>query len=93
MAFAFVMERQIDSPRFSFAFAFVMVMLGTHEPQQQATLTNKNKIPEIFFRFRFRNSTERKENPKSWDFYLFSLVIISVRMVTVFLGCGFFSFN
>ena len=37
-----------------------MVMLGTHKPQQQVTLTNKNKIPEIFFRFRFRNSTERK---------------------------------
>ena len=54
------MERQINSPRFSFAFAFIMVMLGTHKPQQQATLTNKNTIPEIFFRFRFRNSTERK---------------------------------
>ena len=24
------------------------------------TLTNKNKIPELFFRFRFRNQTERK---------------------------------
>ena len=57
-AVAFVMERQMNSPRFSFAFTFVMVMLGTHKPQQQATLTNKNKIPEIFFRF--RNSTERK---------------------------------
>ena len=41
-AFAFVMESQINSPRFSFTLAFVMVMLGTHKPQQQATLTNKN---------------------------------------------------
>ena len=35
---AFVMERQINSPRCSFAFAFVVIMLGTHKPQQQATL-------------------------------------------------------
>ena len=35
-------------------------MLDTHKPQQQATLTKQNKIPEIFFRFRFCNSTERK---------------------------------
>ena len=34
-----------------------MVMLGTHKLQQQATLTNKSTVPEIFFRFRFRNST------------------------------------
>ena len=59
-AFAFVMERQINSPRFSFTFAFKIIMLGTHKPEQQATLTNKNKIPEIFFLFHFRNSTERK---------------------------------
>ena len=38
-AFAFVMESQINSPRFSFAFAFTMIMLGTHKPQQQAALT------------------------------------------------------
>ena len=54
------MERQINSPRFSFAFAFVMIMLGTHRPQQQATLTKKIKISEIFFRFRFRNAIQRK---------------------------------
>ena len=40
-----------------------MVMMGTHKPQQQATLTNKNKIPEILFRVRFRNSTEKILNP------------------------------
>ena len=49
--------------RFSFAFAFVMVMLGMHKPQQQATLTKIKQIPEIFFGFRFRNSTERILNP------------------------------
>ena len=68
-AFAFVMERQINSPRFSFVFAFVMVMLGTHKPQQQATHTNINKIPEIFFRFRFRNSTERKSQILGFIFF------------------------
>ena len=87
--FAFVMERQINSPKFSFAFAFVMVMLGTHKPQQRATLTNKDKIPEMFFRFRFRNSRER--NYKYWDFYLFWLVIDSVRMVLVTFRGFFFS--
>ena len=54
-------------------------MLGTHKPQQQATVTKQIKIPEIFFRFRFRNLTA--ENPKSWDFFFFSLVLVSVRMV------------
>ena len=43
-----------------FAFVSVVIMLGTHKPQQQATLTKSIKIPEIFFRFRFRNSTDRK---------------------------------
>ena len=59
-ALAFVMETQTNSPRFSFAFAFVIIMLGTHKPQQQATLTKLIKIPEIFFWFRFRKSTQRK---------------------------------
>ena len=77
-AFAFVLERQINSPRVSFAFVFVMVMLGTRKLQQQATLTNKNKIPDMFFRFRFCNSTERKS--KNQGFLLFSLVSVSVRM-------------
>ena len=58
--FAVVMEPKINFPRFSFAFAFVTIMLGKHKPQQQATLTKTNQIPEIFFRFRFRNPTERK---------------------------------
>ena len=38
-AFTFVMEIQINSPRFCFAFAFVTIMLGTRKPQQQAMLT------------------------------------------------------
>ena len=54
-----------------------MVMLGTHKLQQQATLTNKNQIPEIFFCFRFRNSTERKSKILGF----LSLVSVSVRMV------------
>ena len=54
------MERRIDSPRFSFAFAFVMIMVGTHKPQQQDTLTKLIKILEIFFRFHFRKTVERK---------------------------------
>ena len=56
-----------------------MVMLGTQKLQYQATLTNKNKIPEIFFRIRFHNSTERK--PQILGFLFFSLVSVSVRMV------------
>ena len=68
-----------EFPFFSFAFAFVMVMLGTHKSQQQATLTNRNKIPEISFAFVF--VIQQGENRKSWDFYLFSLVLVSVRMV------------
>ena len=32
IAFGFVMERQVSSPRFSFAFALVMIMLGTQKP-------------------------------------------------------------
>ena len=35
-------------------------MLGPHKPQQQATLTEQIGINEIFFRFRFRNSTEKQ---------------------------------
>ena len=37
LAFAFVMERQTDSPRFSFVCASVMNMLGTYKQQQQST--------------------------------------------------------
>ena len=40
-----------------------MIMLGTHKPQQQATLT-KIEIPEYFFHFRFRTSTEKILNPE-----------------------------
>ena len=59
-----------------------MKMLGTHKPQQQTTLTkNKRKeIPEISFRFRFRNPTERKSQIPEFSF--FSLQpFFSVRMV------------
>ena len=38
-------------------------MLGTHKLQQQTTLTKQIKITAIFFRFRFRNSTEKILNP------------------------------
>ena len=41
----------------------------THKPQQQATLTKKNKFPEIFFRFRFRNPTERKSKILGFLFF------------------------
>ena len=77
-AFAFVMERQINSLRFSFAFAFVMVMLGTHKQQQQAILT-KIKLPEIFFRFRFRNSTDRgqKRHINIWHINNFSVTPVT----------------
>ena len=73
-AFAFVLERQINFLRFSFAFAFVTIMLGKHKPHQQATLTKKNQIPDIFFRFCFL--IQKRENPRSWDFYFFSLVTV-----------------
>ena len=60
-AFPFAMQRQmLDSSRFSFVIAFVVSMLGFHKPQPQATPTTKNRIPDIFFRFRFRNPTMRK---------------------------------
>ena len=69
--------------RFVFAFAR---REANHFPQiffricfRNGLLANQNKIPEIFFRFRFRK-LKRRENPKSWDSYLFSLVIVSVRM-------------
>ena len=65
----FVMERQINSPRFSILFAFVVIMLGTHKPQQQAT-TAKIKIPKMIIRFRFCNPTQRKSRIR--DFYLFA---------------------
>ena len=78
-AFVFVMERQRNSHGFSFAFALLMIMLGTYKPQQQVTLTKQIKIREIFFRFRFCNSTQRKS--KIPAFVFFSLVIVSVRMV------------
>ena len=38
LAFTFVMERQISSPKFSFASTFAMNMMGTDTPQLQATL-------------------------------------------------------
>ena len=75
-AFAFVMGRQINSPRFSFAFAFAMIMLGTHKPQQQATHTKSIKIPEILTNFRFRNLTAGKS--KYPGTFIFSLVFVSV---------------
>ena len=59
-----------------------MNMLGTHKTQQQGTLaklTKQCKIPEISFRYRFRNPAER--NPRSQDF-ISLLVVVSVRMVT-----------
>ena len=34
LAFAFEMERQIDSPRIAFAFDFAMNMLGMHDPRK-----------------------------------------------------------
>ena len=77
--FRFRNGRSSNFPRFSFIFAFVTTMLGKHKPQQQATLTKKNQIPEIFFRFRFRNPKERKS--RILAFLFFSLVIIPVRMV------------
>ena len=73
------MEGQINSPNFSFVLAFVMIMLIMDKPQKQATLTKLFKNPKILFRFRFRNSTERKS--KIMDFYFYLLVIVSVRMV------------
>ena len=85
-AFSFVMERQINFPRFSFAFAFVKIMLGKHKPQQQATPTKQNQIPEISFAFTF--VIQKRENPKSWDSYFLSLVIVSVRMVKSSSGSG-----
>ena len=50
----------------------------THKPQQQATLTKK-KCPRFSFTFAF--VIQPREKPKSRDLYLFSLVIVSVRMV------------
>ena len=79
LAFAFVMERQIYSPRFCFVFAFVMNMLGTHKPQQQATITKKNNSQRVIFVFVF--VIQQTRNLKSRDFYLFLLVSVSVRMV------------
>ena len=74
------MERQINFPRFSFAIAFVTIMLGKHKPQQQATLTKKRyQIPKISFAFAFGIQREKILNPGIS--VLFSLVIVSVRMV------------
>ena len=71
------MERKINSPRVSFAFAFVMLMFGTHEPQQQATLT---KLKSQRFPLAFAFAIQQRENPKFWDFHVFSLVGVSVRI-------------
>ena len=55
-----ILQGMVNFPRFSLAVAFIMIMLCMQKPQQQATLTEDVQIPEMFFRFRFRNSTERK---------------------------------
>ena len=73
-AFAFVLERQANSPRCSFAFAFVMSKSSLHH--QQTTLTNKNKISKIFFRFRFRNPAERNWEFPTWLFQTWLFAIL-----------------
>ena len=59
-AFAFVMERQINSPDFlSHLFSQWSCWASTSH-NNRPHLRKQNKIPEILFRFHFRNSTERK---------------------------------
>ena len=70
-AFAFVVERQTHSPRFSFAFAFVMIILGMHTPQQQATL-RKKKLKSQRFSCAFAFVIQQRGNPKSRIFFFAS---------------------
>ena len=69
-AFAFVMERLINSPQILFRICFVMVMLGKWRLQQQAILTNKN-IKSQRFSCAFAFVIQQRENPKSWDLFSF----------------------
>ena len=71
-AFAFVMGRQINSPRFSFAFAFVMDMLFA----PQATIaghTCESKVKSQRFSFAFAFVIQKREkilNPGTFFFVL-----------------------
>ena len=79
-ASAFAMERQLKSPLIFFRFRF----RNDHVGQSQATAaghTCEKQIKSQRFSFAFAFVIQQRENPKSWDFYLFSLVIVSVRMV------------
>ena len=52
---------------------------GTHKPQKQATL--KNRIfQRLSFAYAFVIQQRERDSPKSWNL-LFSLVLVSVRMV------------
>ena len=60
-------------------FAFVMNMLGTHNSQQQPTPTKRYTIPELIFRLRFLNPTEKSKVPDNIIFIVL-LAIVSVRI-------------
>ena len=56
------------SGNFIFMGVGIFPNMGTHSPQQQATITKSKEVPEIIFRFRSRNPTERK-SLKSLDIF------------------------
>ena len=76
-------KAKINSPRFSFAFACVMGSCWartSHNNRPHLRINIKSQTFSLAFAFEI----QQRENPKSWDFSLFfSLVIVSVRMVTV----------
>ena len=69
LAFAFLVERKMNSPRLS----SVMNVLGTHKPQQQATLTKQSKIRDFPSLSLSKSSREKTLNSG-----IFFLVIVPV---------------